>query len=207
MPSSGISPHCGFSPTVPHAAEGSRIEQPVSEPMPRSASPPASAAALPDDEPPVVLPGWRRVVDGAVPRVRAEHAPGELGQVGLADDDGAGIEHPLDDRRVRVRDVVAVDPRAVGRPHAGRVDQVLDEERASRRAALRGTAQRLVEPGDRGVVQRVVSSRRHHRHALDLDLRPRDHERRDLDERRGRARIAEHLLPHRVDRAAGRSRP
>ena len=53
----GTSPSRVFSPTVSHAAEGRRIEQPVSVPMPRSQRPAASAAALPLEEPPVVLPG------------------------------------------------------------------------------------------------------------------------------------------------------
>ncbi len=57
-PSVGISPHRGLSPTTSQAAEGSRIEQPVSVPRARSQSPAASAAALPLDEPPVVRPGW-----------------------------------------------------------------------------------------------------------------------------------------------------
>src|SRR4029079_2755556 len=57
IPSSGIRPHCDLSPTVPHAADGRRIEHPVSEPRPRSARPPAIAAALPEDDPPVVFPG------------------------------------------------------------------------------------------------------------------------------------------------------
>ena len=92
-----------------------------------------------------------RVVNGAVPRVDAENAPGELGQVGLADDDGAGVERALDDRRVRGRDVVAVDARAVGRPDPGGVDQVLDEQRAPCERPVGGAEQRLVEPGDRGV--------------------------------------------------------
>ena len=52
----GTSPSLVFSPTVSHAADGRRIEQPVSEPIPRSQRPAASAAALPLDEPPVVLP-------------------------------------------------------------------------------------------------------------------------------------------------------
>ncbi len=56
-PSIGITPQRDFRPTISHAAEGSRIEQPVSEPIPRSTSPAASAAALPELEPPVVFPG------------------------------------------------------------------------------------------------------------------------------------------------------
>ena len=184
---------------MPQAADGSRIEQPVSVPMPRSTSPAASAAAFPADEPPVVLPGMQRVVHGAVPRVGAEHAPGELGQVAPCPTTTA----PASSARCTtvacaVRHVVGVDPRAVRRADAGRVDQVLDEQRAPGERPVGGAAQRLVEPGDRG----VVGGSRHAgstRHALDLDLRARDHERRDLDERRGRPGLAEHLLPHRVD--------
>ena len=44
---------------MPQHDDGSLIEQPVSVPIPMSQSPAASAAALPPDEPPVVLPGWR----------------------------------------------------------------------------------------------------------------------------------------------------
>ena len=50
-------PQLGFSPTSPQQAAGRRIEQPVSVARPRSQRPAASAAALPPDEPPVVLPG------------------------------------------------------------------------------------------------------------------------------------------------------
>ena len=46
-----------FSPTVSQHADGRRMEQPVSVPIPSSQSPAASAAALPLDEPPVVRPG------------------------------------------------------------------------------------------------------------------------------------------------------
>ena len=56
-PSTGIRPQLGFSPTTPQQDAGSRIEQPVSVPRPRSQRPSASAAALPPDEPPVVRPG------------------------------------------------------------------------------------------------------------------------------------------------------
>ena len=104
-------------------------------------------------------------------------------------------------RRSRgVRDVIGVDPRAVRRADAGRIDQVLDEQRAPRERPRRGAAQRLLEPGDGGVVRvvgHVTGQRR--RHALDLDLRTRDDERGDLDQRRCRPRVAEHLLPNRVD--------
>ena len=58
----------------------------------------------------------RRVVAGAVPLARAEDAPGELGQVRLADDHRARVDQPLDGDALRVGHVLAVDLRAVGRP-------------------------------------------------------------------------------------------
>ncbi len=58
-PSTGIRPQLGFRPTTPQHDAGSRIEQPVSVPIPMSHIPAASPAAFPPDEPPVVLPGWR----------------------------------------------------------------------------------------------------------------------------------------------------
>ena len=57
-PSIGIRPHSDLSPTVSHAADGSRIEQPVSDPSASSQRPAASAAAEPLEEPPVVFPGF-----------------------------------------------------------------------------------------------------------------------------------------------------
>ena len=56
-PSRGSTPHRDFSPTVPQAADGNLIEQPVSVPSPSSTRPAAIAAAFPADEPPVVRPG------------------------------------------------------------------------------------------------------------------------------------------------------
>src|SRR4029078_13736666 len=54
-----------------------------------------------------------RVVHGAVPLVRSEHAPGELGEVRLADDDGPGVATAMDDGRVERRHGVRVDARDV----------------------------------------------------------------------------------------------
>src|ERR1700751_2255149 len=50
----GTRPWVGLCPTVPHHELGMRTEPPWSPPIARSASPEASRAALPDDEPPVV---------------------------------------------------------------------------------------------------------------------------------------------------------
>ena len=73
--------------------------------------------------------GPRAVDDGAVGAVARRHAPGELVQVGLAEHDRAGVEQPPHARRRAHRDVVAEDARAVGRAHARRVEDVLDEQR------------------------------------------------------------------------------
>ena len=132
-PSIGISPHSDFRPTTSQA----RCRQPDraagvgAERRGRRARQRARAA-FPLDEPPVVLPGLRGVVAGAVPLVLAEHAPGELGQVRLADDDGAGVDEPLNGGRVALGHVVGIDPRAVRRTDAGRVEEVLDGERPPR---------------------------------------------------------------------------
>src|SRR5947208_15285610 len=47
-----IRPYVGFSPTTPHSAAGWRTEPPVSVPSAHTASPAATAAADPPDEPP-----------------------------------------------------------------------------------------------------------------------------------------------------------
>ena len=61
--------------------------------------------------------------------VEGLRAGAELGRVRLADDDRAGAAQAGDHQRVRGRDVVAVDRRAVGRPHARGVLEVLDRDR------------------------------------------------------------------------------
>ena len=100
-------PHRGLSPTTSQAAEGRRTEQPVSVPIAEIAEAPGKSRRVAAGGATRRPAGVGGVVDGAVPRVRAEHAPGELGQVGLADDGGAGVQHPLDDGRVCVRHMVA----------------------------------------------------------------------------------------------------
>ena len=57
QPSSGTSPQVGLNPTSAHQAAGMRIEPPESVPSATSASPAATAAALPPLEPPARRPG------------------------------------------------------------------------------------------------------------------------------------------------------
>ena len=59
VPSSEIAPCVVRRPISPQKLAGARTEPPVSEPVPMSASPPATAAADPDDEPPVTRSGAR----------------------------------------------------------------------------------------------------------------------------------------------------
>ncbi|MNV64503.1 hypothetical protein D3C71_1571480 [compost metagenome] len=44
----------GFSPKMPHSEAGTRIDPLVSDPKVSGTSPPATAAALPPDEPPAM---------------------------------------------------------------------------------------------------------------------------------------------------------
>ena len=139
-PSVETSPHCDFRPTTSQAADGRRIEQPVSVPSASSHSPAASAAAEPDDEPPVVRPGCAGLPARPVPLALAEDAPGELGQVRLADDDRAGVDEALHGLGVPLRDVVRVETGSVGRADPGRVEEVLDRERPARKRPGAGFA-------------------------------------------------------------------
>ncbi len=60
-----------------------------------------------------------------------KHAPCELRKVRLADHDRTRVEQALHRDGIAVGDVVRVDPRPIRRPHAGRVEQILDGERPS----------------------------------------------------------------------------
>src|SRR5215467_11662831 len=46
-------------PAIPHSAAGPRIEPPVSDPVPPSTMPDATAAPVPDDEPEVKCSGFQ----------------------------------------------------------------------------------------------------------------------------------------------------
>ena len=58
-PVRGTRPKVGLRPVTPQAAEGIRIDPPVSVPTASGHSPAASAAALPPLEPPATRPGAR----------------------------------------------------------------------------------------------------------------------------------------------------
>ena len=167
-PSSGISPHSDFKPHRA-AARGrdadraARVgtQREVAEAGGERGAAAAGRAAR-------RLAGLGGVVAGAVPLVLADHAPRELGQMGLADDDGACVDQPLHGGSGSLGDVVRVDLRAVRRADAGRVEQVLHGQRAAReRAGLRLCG---LDARDERV---PVVSCAQHRDGLDLDLRAR----------------------------------
>ena len=108
-----------------------RIEPPVSDPSASSQRPAASAAPLPLDEPPVVLPGCAGLWHVPCHGFDADHAPRELGEMRLADEHGTGVEQPLDRGRRPLGDVVGIDLRAVRGTDAGRVEEILHGERAA----------------------------------------------------------------------------
>ena len=103
--------------------------------------------------------GTPRVADGAVERVLARDAPGELVQVGLADDHRAGVDDALHRARAARGHVLAEDPRPVGGAQTRRVEEILGRERhagerpepalAAQRAGVEQRA--LAVDGDEGV--------------------------------------------------------
>ena len=207
MPSSGISPHCDFSPTV--SQRGGRKPDRAAGVGARCRDRRArrrSRPRCPDDEPPVVLPGWAglRTVPyhGFVP----EHAPGELGQVGLADD-GARRRRARAGRPSRAR------PGRGRRRSASRTScarpavsiRSLTSSGAPGERPVSGTAQRLVEPGDGGVVRVGAHDGITATHSTSIFAPGITSAEISTSVEAGRV-SPKHLLPHRVDRAAGRSR-
>ena len=80
----------GRWPTTPHSAAGQRTEPAVSVPIAATHIPAATAAAVPEDEPPVMRVGSHGFRAGPKALIDAAAAKGELVHVGLADDDCAG---------------------------------------------------------------------------------------------------------------------
>ncbi len=109
------------------------LAQPSGE---RGAVAPARAAGDPA--------GVERVDDGAEVRVVRGDPVGELVEVRLSDDPVARLLEPGDRARRSLGDVLPEDRRAVGRHEPGRVDQVLDGERAAAGRLLRGREERPV---------------------------------------------------------------
>ena len=120
-------PQVGFRPVLPLAADGKRIEPPVSEPSEPKHRPAAVATPEPLDDAPgpvVAVPGIERRRD--VGMVVGERA---LGELQLAEQDGAGLAQLAHDGRVDARDEVAVQRHARRGGDAFGPAQVLDRDR------------------------------------------------------------------------------
>src|ERR1035437_1004675 len=65
-PDESITPWVGLTENRPHDAAGTRIEPAVSVPTPKSHTPPATADAVPDDEPPVNRSGYKGFIGGSL---------------------------------------------------------------------------------------------------------------------------------------------
>ena len=76
---------------MPHSAAGWRIEPPVSVPIAHGASPAATAAALPPDEPPGTRVRSHGLSTGPKAGVLVRGAHRELVLVGLAEQRRAGV--------------------------------------------------------------------------------------------------------------------
>ena len=129
-----------------------RMEPPPSEPVASGTMPAARAAAAPPEEPPGPW-AWSNGFSGrAEDGVGGVAAPGELGGVGLADDDAAGRPQAGDEGMVVVGGrVVGVERRAVGGAVADGVLGVLDAEGdAGQRPGVVAGGDALVEGGGLG---------------------------------------------------------
>ena len=121
-------------------AAGLRSEPPMSLPSATGSMSSASATAAPPLDPPRRQP----LVEGVARR--AEHfvvglrAEAEFRHVGLADDDGAGGAHALDDVAVLLRHEIGEDARAEGGAQALRQRQVLDRDRQAEQRPGLGAA-------------------------------------------------------------------
>ncbi len=99
VPSSEIAPWVVRRPISPQKLAGARIDPPVSEPVAMSARPPATAAAEPDEEPPVMRSGRFGVDWMGEMRVLPHQGEGKFVGLRLAGEARARIKQRLHRRR------------------------------------------------------------------------------------------------------------
>ena len=126
-PRTDSAPREGFSPTMLLSAAGTRPEPAVSVPSAKVTRPARHRDARAGRR----AAGHQRRVAGVarhrIGRAHADQPGGELVEVGLADEDGAGIDEALDDGGVLLGDIGVVGTGG-GRLHGEDVDVVLDRE-------------------------------------------------------------------------------
>ena len=120
-------PQVGFKPVLPLAAEGKRIEPPVSDPSEPKHRPAAVATPEPLDD----APGPMVPVPGVERRRHIGMMVGErsLGELELAQQDGAGLAQLANDGRIDARDEAAVQGHSRRRGDPFGPAQVLDGDR------------------------------------------------------------------------------
>ena len=125
---------------MPHSAAGMRTEPPVSEPMPPGTMRAPTATPTPPLEPPGMRLGsygLRAAPKAALWLVMPYASSCRLA---LPNDERAGVEQLLHDRRVALRAVLAQPRRAAGGRHVGGVEVVLQRERHAVQRAERFAA-------------------------------------------------------------------
>ena len=136
MPDADSAPSDGLRPTMPLSAAGMRPEPAVSVPSANGDEPRADRGRRTRTRSAGNKIGPQRVARNAIGRAHADQAGGELIEVGLAYDDGAGPLQPLDDEGRALRPIGEGGTRRGGR-QAGDIDIVFDGEgNAPQRLAL-----------------------------------------------------------------------
>ena len=136
-PAVEISPRLGFSPTMLLSIAGTRPLPAVSVPSASGTSPADTATADPELDPPGIEIAAHRIDGNAIGRAHADEAGGELIEIGLADDDGAGRAQFCDRRRILRRHIGEGRAGGGGR-HAQRVDIVFHRDGHAVKRKLRG---------------------------------------------------------------------
>ena len=194
-PSHEISPIVALSPTVPHAADGMRIDPPVSVPSAPKHMPAASAAAAPPLDPPADRDGSSGLRTGPKADSSLVVPNANSWRLVLPMMIAPAARRLRDGRRVRVRL-----GRGQGRPRrrlcAGDVDQVLDatsecraEARGNHRTESRArlSAPRPAPVGRIASMKALISGRapicsRHASTSVDRRDSARLHKRRNVDD-------------------------
>ena len=169
IPWSEMRPCVGFRLVSAHAADGYRIEPPVSVPSAAAHIPAATATPEPLDEIPdqrPIAPGIDRSRDTLV--VRHE---GALGHLRLADEHGAGRLESIDDVRVLPGRLAPEHRRARPRRLARDVAEILDRDRNSVERAERLARRLLFVETSRGLAARARARPRRSRRSPDRACR------------------------------------
>ena len=158
-------PPVGFSPWMPQEWHGWRMLPPPSLPRPRGEPPAAMSAASPPVDSTHRSTQIPRIVGAAVERVVRFHHQAELRDIGLAQQDRAGLAEPGDERGIVRRHSPSPTGDTQSRRRARRGEELLDGERYAVEKSKRHTSvtgdvrrQRLIPgPAEKRYGQRAES--------------------------------------------------